>query len=124
MVKNILKELPKDKEVYFAAGKHAAIVRNSTEFGLQFLELQSRGTNGWKDFGETDGQITTTLNKRFGCRKSKRSLSIGGDKITLKSDIFYADVDSFKPTAEFKEMLGYINTAEGEQKKGVTGYAK
>ena len=34
------------------------------------------------------------------------------------------EVDSFKANSEFKELLGYINTATNKQKKGVTGSVK
>lgn len=35
-----------------------------------------------------------------------------------------SDVDSFKMTEEFKDIMGYINTATDKQKKGVRGFAK
>lgn len=121
---DFVKSIPKDKEIYFVAGRHAAIIRNSTEFGLQYLELQSKKENGWKAFGETDYEISTKLKYRFKCQKSPRTTRLGGKTYKLESRIYSADVDSFKPTAEFKEMLGYLNTASDKQQKGETGYAK
>ena len=49
----LLRELPKDREYVLCAGKHASIVRNSEEFGLQFLELQSAKVSGWTPFDQT-----------------------------------------------------------------------
>ena len=34
------------------------------------------------------------------------------------------DIEQFKGSKEFKQLLGYINTASDMQKKGVGGHAK
>lgn len=34
------------------------------------------------------------------------------------------EVDSFKGNNDFKELLGYINTAKDKQRKGVNGYER
>ena len=107
----LLKQVEKGKEYYFVCGRHAAIVRRTEEDVLQYLELQSSRNNGWIDF---NGNPRYTLSTRFGNRSSEcRDVST-----------FMIDVDSFKDNEEFKEILGYINTASDKQKKGASGYAK
>ena len=115
------KILKPNKEYYLAVGQHAAIVRQ-TDKGLEYLELQSGSktyTNGWHPF-DTYGSTAGTLNKRFGCRKTKRKL-LGS---YMKSELVVMDVDSFKGSDEFREILSYINTDPGKQKKGVGGSVK
>lgn len=114
----ILSDLELDKEYYMSVGRHAAIVRNTGD-GLQYLELQSAIKNGWMPF-DRYGSIVTTLQKRFGCRKTvDRVLGRVWEK-----EVVLMEVDSFKANSEFKELLGYINTATNKQKKGVTGSVK
>lgn len=114
----ILRDLELNKEYYMSVGRHASIVRN-TEDGLQYLELQSAIKNGWMPF-DRYGSIVTTLQKRFGCRKTvDRVLGRVWEK-----EVVLMEVDSFKANSEFKELLGYINTATNKQKKGVTGSVK
>ena len=115
----IIKELPVDKEYYLAVGKHAAIIKN-TDKGVMYLELQSSRENGWKYFA-SDGRTTSeTLMERFGARKTvnKQFGKVWEKEITL------AEVDSFKDNEEFRDILGYINTATDKQVKGEGGYAK
>ena len=115
----IIKELPVDKEYYLAVGKHAAIIKN-TDKGVMYLELQSSMENGWKYFA-SDGRTTSeTLMKRFGARKT---VDKQFGKVWEK-EIVLAEVDSFKDNEEFREILGYINTATDKQKKGAGGFAK
>lgn len=111
----VLKNLEQDKEYYLATGKHAAIVRK-VDTGYQYLELQSKYQNGWMPF-ERYGSMAATLNKRFGCRKTV-DRSFG--RIWERS-VVLMDVDSFKDNDEFAELLGYINTAVTEQRKGALG---
>lgn len=118
----LLNDLPVDdkKEYVLGVGKHSAIIRKTTEFGLQYLELQSQTDNGWHSF-ETEKYTTFgTLVKRFGCRKTP-------DKnygIVYKKKAALIDVESIKITPDFKEMLGYINTAKDKQQKGEKGGIK
>lgn len=116
--KALLEGLELNKEFYFAAGKHAAIVRRTDE-GLQYLELQSRVKNGWMPFSKY-GSTIKTLNKRFGCRISVDK-SFG---IVWERTVFIADVDSFKDNKEFQNLVGYINTAADAQQKGASGDVK
>lgn len=107
----LLKQVEKGKEYYFVCGRHAAIVRRTEEDVLQYLELQSSRNNGWIDF---NGNPRYTLSSRFGNRSSE-----GRDVST-----FMIDVDSFKDNEEFRDILGYINTATDKQKKGASGSVK
>lgn len=130
----LLKELDFEhgKEYRLSCGKHAAIIRNS-EKGYEYLELQSNKINGWKPFEYTEKYIDyrgnekeikhsmeTTLYERFGCRKTV-------DKMQghiFEKDVLLTEVESFKGNEDFKELLGYINTASDQQKKGVKGSVK
>lgn len=112
---DVLKNLELNKEYYLATGKHAAIVRK-LDTGYQYLELQSKYQNGWMPF-ERYGSMATTLNKRFGCRKTvDKSFGYVWERIVI-----LMDVDSFKDNEEFEQLLGYINTAVDKQRKGALG---
>lgn len=121
----IIRNLPKDKEYYLAVAKHAAIVRN-TDHGAEYLELQARYDNGWKPFENTSRYISMvdTLRKRFGCRKTVDKIKIGSQSITFEKEVVLLDVDSFADNEEFRKVLGYINTAVDDQKKGMAGNVK
>lgn len=110
-----------DKEYYLAAGRHAAIIRK-TEDGLEYLELQSGISNGWKPFQTPFRTVTQTLQKRFGCRKTVDKNRYSG--IVRERDVIIMEVDSFADNEEFKEILGYINTAKEKQRKGSGGFEK
>lgn len=112
---DVLKNLELNKEYYLATGKHAAIVRK-LDTGYQYLELQSKYQNGWMPF-ERYGSMATTLNKRFGCRKTVDK-SFG---YVWERTVILMDVDSFKNNEEFEQLLGYINTAVDKQRKGALG---
>ena len=109
---SLLKTLEEGKEYYLATGNHAAIVRK-IENTYEFLELQSPKENGFK-------QLTTNILKnRFRC---KQTHSIQGIKFKTKNILM--EVDSFKDNSEFEEIMGYINTSENKQIKGVKGSEK
>lgn len=112
---DVLKNLELNKEYYLATGKHAAIVRK-LDTGYQYLELQSKYQNGWMPF-ERYGSMATTLNKRFGCRKTVDK-SFG---YVWERTVILMDADSFKDNEEFEQLLGYINTAVDKQRKGALG---
>ena len=92
-------------EYYLATGAHASIVRR-TEQGYEYLELQhpSNG-NGWHTLNND------ILSARFGCRTNR----------PVPNSNFLIDVNSLSGNQEFLSILGYINTAESEQRKGGTG---
>lgn len=118
----LIKSLEFDKEYYLAVGKHASIIKN-TEHGAMYLELQSgkEGGNGWKPM--EDGNYLTvagTLHSRFGAKKTANKFH----GVTYESSLVLLDVDSFKDNPEFIKLMGYINTATGDQKKGAWGNVK
>lgn len=108
----ILKNVQPGKEYYFSAGRHAAVVRQGAT-GLEYLELQSWGENGWFPLNDS------ILKDRFACR---RSHTIHGYKCETASTL--VDIEKFGQSGDFVEMLKYINTAADQQKKGVTGGIK
>ena len=111
-VKELLTFVEEKKEYYLETGKHAAIIRIGNR-GFEYLELQSETENGFKKLD------SSVLKTRFGCQTS---YSVGGIKFE-KSNVLI-DADSCKNSEEFKNLLGYINTAKDKQNKGEGGYAK
>lgn len=113
--KSLLKQCEVGKEYYLVSGRHAAIVRKLEDGTLQYLEMQSGVQNGWKNF---DGNPGYTLNHRFGCRQSS---DYGmSEKYDFMIDINDSDFNN----DDFKSLLGFINTAENEQRKGLGGSIK
>ena len=111
-VKELLTFVKEKKEYYLETGKHAAIIRRGDR-GFEYLELQSETENGFKKLD------SFVLKIRFGCQTS---YSVSGTKFE-KSNVLI-DVDSCKNSEEFKNLLGYINTAKDKQNRGEGGYAK
>ncbi|TID29211.1 hypothetical protein JO83_00700 [Avibacterium paragallinarum] len=108
------REVKPNREYFLGTGGHAAIVRRG-ERGLEYLELQSSVKNGWMSFNRY-GSIVKTLKGRFGCRMTR-------DRFIR--EMMLAEVDSFKShKSELKEILGYLNTATDQQKKGAFGGEK
>lgn len=111
---NLLKQCEVGKEYYLYVGRHAAIVRKTADEVLQYLELQSPTQSGWHDF---NGNVRYTLVNRFGCSSKSNKWS---QEIHGMIDIADSDFN----TDDFKRLLGYINTADSEQKKGQYGTTK
>lgn len=105
----LLKQVEVGKEYYLCSGRHAAIVRKLDDGTLQYLELQSARYSGWHNF---DGNPRYTLKHRFG--------ECSGYDV----ESFMIEVDSFKDSDDLRQLLGYINTAESEQRKGGHGTIK
>ena len=101
----LLSGIQTGKEYYLATGGHAAIVKRDGN-GYQYLELQhpSNG-NGWHNLNDY------MLRQRFGCKDSR----------PYECSSYLMDVDSLANSSEFRNLLGYINTASSSQKKGVYG---
>lgn len=112
--KNLLKQCEVGKEYYLYVGRHATIVRKTTDEVLQYLELQSPTQSGWHDF---NGNVRHTLVNRFGCSSKSNKWS---QEVHGMIDIADSDFN----TDDFKRLLGYINTADSEQKKGQYGTTK
>lgn len=113
LANNFLKSCEVGKEYYLCVGRHASIVRKTDEGVLQYLELQSASKSGWTNF---NGNPKYTLTHRFGCSSS----SGHGEHYDFMMNITDSDFN----TDEFRSLLGYINTAEKEQRKGSNGTIK
>ncbi len=102
----LMKKTEIGKEYYFAAGAHAAIIRQVSKGKWEYLELQSgrEGYNGWRELN----------NKILGWRFSSRGRGYN----------FLISVENLNKTKGFKEMMEYINTAAADQKKGASGSIK
>lgn len=101
----LLSNMQEGKEYYLATGGHAAIVRNNGT-NYEYLELQhpSNG-NGWHVLNNN------ILQHRFGCRETRPTACTS----------FLMEVESMTNSKEFKNILGFINTAEFKQRKGGAG---
>lgn len=125
----IINTLEKDKVYIMSAGKHMAVIRN-TDNGAQYLELQSPTSNGWMNFKTEKRTEEETLIWRFGCRKtpdkSARMMmnEQGSYEMITGKQVRIVDVSTMKPTEEFKDLMGYINTDFHKQKKGGLGNVK
>ena len=106
---DVLQNAQENKEYLLIAGEHGAIVKKAAG-KMYYLELQSATDNGFKPLSQD------VLRNRFFCKKSR---TLFGTKIDQEAMLM--DVESFSNSEAFKEMLGYINTAEKEQKKGIYG---
>ena len=104
---SLLSEMEEGKEYYLATGQHASIVRKAGE-GYEFLELQSATNNGWRAL---DNNV---LEHRFGCDSYNQD----------QYPNFLIDIDSLGNKPEFRNILGYINTAESSQVKGGAGHVR
>lgn len=109
----LLKQCEEGKEYYLCVGRHASIVRKTADGVLQYLELQSATKSGWTDF---NGNPRYTLKTRFGCTQTSGFSAHFDFMIDLNESNFDTD--------DFKSLLGYINTAENEQRKGTSGTIK
>lgn len=108
MAEALFQNLKQNKEYYFAIGKHAAIIKKNSR-GLQYLELQNPDQkNGFKTLNDN------SLKSRFKC----------SPYYSNKQYAILIDADSLGKTNLFKKLLGYINTATDQQKKGATGGIK
>lgn len=109
----LLKMCESGKEYYLCVGRHTSIVRKNADGVLQYLELQSATKSGWTNF---NGNPRFTLKSRFGCTQTSSPSAYYDFMIDLNESNF--------GTNDFKSLLGYINTAEKEQRKGSNGTIK
>ena len=124
--KACMSTMEQDKIYMLVTGRHASIVRKVeadkyNPSGLEYLELQSRFSSGWTAFEDTfDGRtVEKTLKNRFGCT---RSMTVYGTK--MKQNSFLIEAESLRGNPDFEQMLGYINTQSGKEKRGAGGGIK
>lgn len=108
----IITHVQEGKRYYFTAGAHAAVVEKR-DGEMYYLELQTNTENGWHKLDNN------ALKRRFGCKKSR---TIAGMKVD--QDAVLIDGETLSNSAEFEELMGFINTPEEKQKKGAGGGAK
>lgn len=117
--KRLLANLNYGKEYFFAAGKHAAIVRLNSSGKEQYLELQSSGKgryeNGWHDFDNGWLTMADNLKRRFGCVAYSK---------WVDNSVFMVDISELTASDDLATLLGYINTNVSDQRKGVNGGIK
>ena len=107
-VSQLLSGAKHGEEYYLASGQHAAIIRhNNNQFEYLELQHQSDG-NGWHSLNND------ILKCRFGCESDR----------LIPSKSYMMNVNSLSKNNEFKNILGYINTAEQDQMKGTKGYVR
>ena len=104
----LLSHLEVGKEYKLGVGRHAAIVRKLKDGTRQFLEMQSSGVNGWKNFEEN------TFKDRFVCKIRRKYYQTA----------YLIELESLSKSREFIELMQYLNTAESAQIKGIGGWAK
>lgn len=108
-VTDIISNIETNKEFVLSAGRHITIIKRTERGGFYYLELQGdQESNGWIKVGKDRDEIERVLKERFRCRKTVRRNSKTGKP--TRSSILLIDVDSFKKTDEFKDILGYLNT--------------
>lgn len=100
----LMKQTQPGKLYYLVYAQHAAIVRQVGKGKYEFLELQHSTSNGWKPL---DSRV---FSWRFGG---------SGRQFGLLMDIELLQMDS-----GFQKMVGYINTAQADQRKGMSGTIK
>ena len=100
----LMKQTQPGKLYYLVYARHAAIVRQVGKGKYEFLELQHPTSNGWKPL---DSRV---FSWRFGG---------SGKQVGLLIDIELLQRDS-----GFQKMVGYINTAQADQRKGMSGTTK
>lgn len=125
-VAKIIAGIDENREYVLVTGRHASIIRKNDDGMLQYLELQSSYQNGWRnmEFESKWGKRTVedTLKDRFACRKTVDRDKWSGTVYERTGMLI--PVDSVQPTEEYKDLLGYINTATDKQKKGAGGFEK
>lgn len=117
----LLKSMEEGKIYALHTGHHASIVRK-TEGGFEYLELQgSEDVNGWTAFSGSNKLGTDdTLKDRFGCQRTHTTYGSHYERENLLTE-----VDTFPEDSEaYREILGYLNTKEGDELKGVGGGIK
>ena len=106
----LMSHMESGRQYYMATGAHAAVVRLNNDGIYQYLELQSgiSEENGWHTL--TPG----VLYSRFGCE----------DGQSREYANYLIELDSLQNSAEFLDLLGYINTDEAAQMRGERGHVR
>ena len=113
-VEKLLEHVETSKKYILVTGRHAAVIRN-TGSRYEYLELQSpeADKNDWHELTKTK------LRERFKC---KMSHTTRGFKYEADSTI--AEITTLANSDGYAELMGYLNTVETEQRKGLSGAVK
>lgn len=100
--KKLLEKMEVEKEYSLIAGQHSAIVKKTESGIFEYLELQSKLTNGYLLLKDKE------LKKRFDC----------GDMINSKGDLIelpamLIDIKTLGQSKDFLDIMKYINTKKG-----------
>ena len=109
-VERLMSNMQPGREYYMPTVAHAAVVRLNNEGHYQYLELQSGipSDNGWQPL------TLSALYDRFGCEDGQRA----------EYSNYLIELDSLQRNTEFLNLLGYINTDENAQMRGVSGHVR
>ena len=100
----LMKRAEVNKQYYLVFGRHAAIAKRLSDGKCEYVELQHYNSNGWKNLN------SDIFRKRF--KGSERGFGL------------LIDIDLVGGDPGFRKMMGYINTLESKQRKGVFGSIK
>ena len=116
----LLNSMEEGKQYVLGTGRHMSVVKKENG-DFMYLELQSSGhdgtTNGWHSMKKRYGTVKKALTGRFGCVSRGKFAQFG-----VKQTARMVDIDALGKSTEFQKILGYLNTAEGKEKKGVSGH--
>ena len=118
---SLFNQMEEGKSYILVTGSHCSVAKMENGKAM-CLELQSSGktvNNGWYSLKDRYGTVKKGLTKRFGCESSHKYCGL-----KWQESSYMASIDSFKGNEEFQNILGYINTAAGKEKKGATGQIK
>ena len=113
IAETLLKTAEVGKEYNLIVGRHSSIIRKLNTGKYEYLELQSKYSNGFFELN------TQKLKKRFGCQKSHTS---HGEKFKVRGILI--DIETLAKNSNFLSMMRYINTNAGNQMKGAGGDVK
>ena len=114
----LLNGMELNKESILTTGEHTAVVRRTGKKSWEYLELQGhkKEENGWQKLTDE------SLYYRFNAQSTYMSLLLtGGEKVREPATSALIDVESLGKCAGFSELMSYINTTPGNQKKGTYG---
>ena len=116
----LLNSMEEGKQYVLGTGRHMSVVKKE-KGDFMYFELQSSGhdgtTNGWHSMKKRYGTVKKALTGRFGCVSRGKFAKFG-----VKQTARMVDIDALGKSKEFQKILGYLNTAEGKEKKGVSGH--
>ncbi len=112
-VNQLLPTMKEGERYILSTGRHAAVVKRDKLGNAFYLELQDKKDKGWHPLDNK------SLRRRFKAQKSHTSY---GHKLEASSVLI--NIKDVTSDSGMQRLLGYINTAKTEQKKGTGGGKK